>query len=107
MSNMALTYNEKKAVYEFANGTRIVQLTPAEVSFISHALERNNWAYEIDMEIESNEECIDFSAISREEFHDLCLEELESRWGNGWLNCDPDYQCIVFDVAQEQKIWRN
>lgn len=106
-TNMAFTWNMEQHVWEFANGTKIVKLTPAEVSFIDHALERNHWENEIDLEIDSNEDSLDFDEMPRDELLDLCMEELEDKWESGNLDNDPDYQSIVFEVAEDNGIWRD
>jgi hypothetical protein len=44
--------------------------------------------------------------MSRDEFIDLCLDELESKWENMTLDNEPDYEGVVFDVANENGVWR-
>ena len=104
--NMALTYNEQKALWEFASGTKIVCFTANELAFIYHAVERNGWKSEIEEEIDVSEENLVFDNISREEFVGLCIDELESKWENMTLDNDPDYEGVVFDVANENGVWR-
>ena len=104
-SNMSLSFNN--GVWEFVSENRTILLTPAEISFLAHSLERSAWEAEISLEIDSNEDNIDFSEVTKDELVDACLDELESKWELGTLNNEPDYQCVVFDVAQENGWWRD
>lgn len=103
---MTFTYNEKKTVWELVNGKKKVELTWAELGFIHHQMERNAWSAGIEDEIEESEDNLIFEDTTRDEFIDMCLDELESRWENMTLNNDPDYEGIVFDVANENGVWR-
>ncbi len=93
-------------VFTRANGERI-ELTPSEVSFIYHGMERINWRGNIENAIELCEECFDFDAMDQQEFIQMCMDELESRWENLRIDDGVDYDELVFDMAQENKIWRN
>lgn len=103
---MTLTYNEQKAVWEFINGEKKLELTGSELGFISHQVERNGWADCIESEIDQDEDNLIFENMSRDEFIDLCLDELESKWENMTLDNEPDYEGVVFDVANENGVWR-
>ena len=103
---MTLTYNEQKAVWEFVSGEKKVELTCSELVFIRHQMERNAWSAGIEFEIDESEDNLIFDETTRDEFLDLCLDELESKWENDTLNNEPDYEGIVFDVANENGVWR-
>lgn len=103
---MAFTWNMEQNVWEFANGTKIVKLTSEEVSFIEHALERNAWETGIEAEIDANDDYIVFDEMSRDDLVEACMDELESKWECETLSTDPDYEEIVFDVANENGMWR-
>lgn len=102
------SYGHFDCAYAFVrdNGERIL-FTPTEINFISHELERNDWRCNIEMEIESNIDSLHFDNMTEEEFTQECMNELESKWELGRLDNDPDYQCVVFDIAQENGIWRD
>lgn len=107
---MELKWIAEKACWKFINNEKPAHeifFSPEEISFIGHALERVGWKSNIDIEIDNNYDNIDFENMSRDEFMDLCMDELESKWECGMLNNEPDYQEIVFDVAQENGIWRD
>lgn len=106
-TKMELNYLPESAVYEFVTENRTILLTSVEISFLSHALEKNAWRAGIDFEIDSNEDNLDFGTMSREELIELCVDDLENRWECGYLNNEPDYQEVVFDMAQENGIWRD
>ena len=93
-------------IFERDNGEK-VRMSHAEIGFVSHQLERNSWGYGIDMEIESNYDSLNFDSMTEAEFKKECIDDLESKWELGRLDNEPDYQCVVFDVAQENGIWRN
>ena len=78
-----------------------------EINFIEYELEKLSWRSGMEDQIEYDEDDIDFSEISKEEFLDLCMEDLESRAENMTLGNDIDYGGIVFDVAQENGMWRD
>lgn len=61
----------------------------------------------IDTAIDDNDGSIDFCDVERDQFIELCMDEMESRWECGTMNNSPDYQEIVFDVALENGIWRD
>ena len=108
-NNMSLEWVADKACWRFFNGdapAREIFLSPAEISFIEHALEQNAWKAELEMEIDSNDDSLDFGEISKADFLDLCMDEMESKWECQTLFDNPDYQEIVFDVANENGIWR-
>ena len=106
-NKMALTWNTEKAIWEFTNDTRIVPLTANELSFIQHAVERNGWESGLDDAINDDEDNLDLDMMSRDELIELCMDELESKWECRTLDSDPDYAEILFDVAQENGIWRD
>lgn len=111
MSNMmSLEWIADKACWRFINRNnpaREVFFSPAEIGFIEHSLERNAWQSGIAEQVEYDEDNLDFSTITREEFIDMCDDELQNRWEICSDIGDPDYGGIVFDVAQENGIWRD
>ena len=102
-----MEYGWNGKFWVFKNGDKVVELTPVEVAFLEHAFERNTWEYEIEMEIDNEEDNINLDVMTREEFVNACIDDLESKYELGILENKPDYQCVVFDVAQEIGIWRN
>ena len=103
---MSLEWISEKALYRFSNGDREIFFTHAELSFIQHQMERSDWVVGIEEEIDESEDNLVFDDTTREQFVELCLDELESKWENYTLNNDPDYEGIVFDVANENGVWR-
>lgn len=103
---MKMKYNEQKAVWEFVHGNKKIELTCKEIGFIHHQMERNAWSEGIEYEINESEDNLIFDETTRDKFIGLCLDELESKWENMTLDNEPDYEGIVFDVANENGIWR-
>lgn len=103
--NMVMERNGYVFIKENGNHVR---LSVCEISFILHWFERSGWRDGFDAEIDNNEDSIDLTDISRKELIELCMDDLEFRWENGTLNdyC-PDYEGILFDIAQENGIWRD
>lgn len=110
MANMSLTWDDQKRVYRFFNGNapaREIFMTAEEVNFIEQSRKRERWSYDIENQIEYDEENLDFSETTRKEFIDLCFEEIDSNidiYGDDW---EPTIEDIVFDVANENGIWRD
>ena len=110
MANMSLTWDEQKRVYRFFNGNapaREIFMTAEEVNFIVESRKRERWRYDIENQIEYDEDNIDFSETTKEEFIALCFEEIDSNieiYGDDW---EPTIEDIVFDVANENGIWRD
>ena len=106
-ADMTLKYNDIENVWEFFNGAETIRLSAVQISFLSHEFERHGWEYGIEDEIDLCSDSIDFSEISREEFVDMCMDEMQSKWEIGYLNTEPDYEQVVFGVAEENGIWRD
>ena len=111
MANMSLTWDEQKRVYRFFNGNapaREIFMTAEEVNFIVQSRERERWGYDISDQIEYDEDNLDFSETTRNEFIDMCLEDIDARIEiYGVDNYEPDIEEIVFDVANDNGIWRD
>ena len=84
-----------------------VKFSYKEINFIEFELTKNNWRNGIDEQIDYDEENIDFTEHSREELIGWCVDEIESRWSNSLNFGEPDYGEILFDVAQENGVWRD
>lgn len=104
---MNLTWVAEKASWKFNNGERELFFSPEEISFIEHAMERVGWEASLEEQIDYDSDNLDFSSISRDEFVRLCVDEMQSRWENSDNYGEPDYGGIVFDIAQDNEIWRD
>lgn len=103
---MILEWLPEKVSYRFVSGDRELFFSQAEICFIQHQMERNAWAIGIESEIDESEDNLIFNDTTREEFIEMCLDELEYKWENETLNNEPDYEGVVFDVANENGVWR-
>jgi len=83
-----LTWDEMKAVEEF---------------FI-----KRKQRIKIEDQVGYDEDSLDFTGdISREDFIDLCMEDIESRREIYGADFEPDPADVVFDVAHDNEIWRD
>ena len=109
-NNMSMEWHDEKSAWRFFNGddpAREIWLTNEEANFIAMALKHDNWHYDIMNQCEYDEGNLDFSETTQEEFIGLCFEEIDSNieiYGDDW---EPDIEEIVFDVANENGIWRD
>lgn len=103
---MKFDVNGTRYAFTRSNG-EVVEFNPVEISFISHEIQKHHWRVELEYEVDSNIDNLDFSEMSKEELIDYCIDELERRWENDTLDAEPDYQEIIFDSAQENEIWRD
>lgn len=104
---MKLTYDDLgNSTFTRDNG-ETVQLSINELGFIAHAIEKNKWRYGMIDQIEYDEDNLDFSEISKEKLIDLCMDDIEFRYEIYSLGNDIDYGGILFDVAQENGMWRD
>ena len=92
-------------VFTRDNGEQI-ELSPLEINFVFHEMERCYWRGNIENAIECSYECLDFDVMDEDEFIQCCLDELNSKWECGTLDADPDFDKIVLDIAKENGIWR-
>ena len=93
-------------VFTRDNGEQI-EFTPVEIGFVFHEMERCYWRGNIENAIERCIEQFDFDKMDEDEFVQCCLDELESKWENDMLDDDPDFDEVVFEIAQDNGIWRN
>ena len=109
--NMSMTYDEQKAVWRFFNGeapAKEIFLTHQEAKFIAMSLKRDKWRYDLMDQTEYDSDNIDFSGeISEEKFIDLCMEEIDCNVDLYGDDYEPDIEEIVFDVANDNGIWRD
>ena len=109
-TNMSMEWYDDKAAWRFFNGdapAREIWLTNKEANFIAMALKHDRWRYDLMNQIVYDEDSLDFSKVTMQEFIDLCIEEIDSNieiYGDEW---EPDVEDIVFDVAHENEIWRD
>lgn len=114
---MKMEWHDSVAAWRFCNTDsdkpvcrpeREIWLTNEEAQFIAKALKRQQWRYDIENQIEYDEDNLDFSETSRNEFIDMCLEDIDARIEiYGVDNYEPNIEEIVFDVAQDNDIWRD
>lgn len=104
---MKFTTNENGMEFTRNNG-EVVKFDPLEVAFLAFEFQKLEWTSELEFEIDSNIDNLDFSKTSREEFLNDCLETLKFRWECNTIgNNSIDYQEIVFDEAEDAGIWRD
>lgn len=104
---MRMIWNESRNAWRFEDGANCFWLTNEEAHFIANTLKRQQWRYKIENQIEYDKDNLDFSETTQEEFVDLCFEEIDSNieiYGDDW---EPTIEDIVFDVANENGIWRD
>lgn len=88
-----------------------VKLSHYEMEFIDIERRKNVWRYGFDRQIHDDEDFLCFDEISREEFIEMCVEDVDverdlfGRANNPYK--EPEYADIVFNVAQENDIWRD
>ena len=80
-----------------------------EMKAIESFLRHRSWTAEIINQMEYDEDNLDFdSSEARQNFVNLCLEEIDSNLEiYGRDSYDPDIEQIVFDVAQNNGLWRD
>ena len=94
-----------KYIFTKQDGTQI-DLEWIEVNFIEKWLRHDSWRAKIHDAIDADADSYDFSEISREEFVNLCVDEMQSKYEAYELG-EPDYSEIAFSVAKENEIWRD
>lgn len=102
---MNLVSDEKGFTFTRESGEE-VKFSYKEVNFIEHELTKNNWRNGIDEQIDYDEENIDFTEHSRDELINWCVDELESKFENSYDFGEPDYAEILFDIAQDNGMWK-
>jgi hypothetical protein len=104
---MQLKVNGNKYVFTRENG-EVVEFNHLEIAFLAFEFRKMEWIVELECEIDSNIDNLDFSQMSREEFLEDCLETLKFRWECNTIgNNSIDYQEIVVDEAEDSGIWRD
>ncbi len=102
---MRLTQTQNGYMFTKEDGTT-VGFTFDEIKFIQDELETELWRSKLEDQIDINSENLDYiSSISPDEFFDLCmgaLVEKKALYGDDFV---PDYEEVVFDVAQENGVW--
>lgn len=92
----------------YVNGDTEYTFSYQDIEFLSHAMERHKWANGIDDAIEDQMDFLNFNTVNKEQFVDMCLDEIESLWE--LRDCiewaDPDYFDIVYGVAKMNEMWR-
>lgn len=89
-------------------GTMLV-LNWDEMKAIESFLRHRSWTAEILNQMEYDEDNLDlFGSEDQQNFVNLCLEEIDSNLEiYGGDSYDPDIEQIVFDVAQNNGLWRD
>ena len=80
-TNMSMEWYDDKAAWRFFNGdapAREIWLTNKEANFIAMALKHDRWRYDLMNQIVYDEDSLDFSKVTMQEFIDLCIEEIDS-----------------------------
>lgn len=101
---MELTYMEN-GYYQLNSENRTVLLTYGECKCIVDYFRRLGWRGMLNAAIDNDEDHYDFSKISREEFLDMCIEEIQWKYDAGTLH-EPEYDDIVFDMAEGNGVWK-
>jgi len=86
-------------------GRLLNQLTYNECQCIAEYFRHSEWRGNLEEAIDEDPDQYDFSKISRDEFLDLCIEEMQRQYENCSLG-EPDYSDIVFSTAEENDIWK-
>ena len=102
---MKLTQTQTGYTFQKEDGTE-VELTYREINFLDYELTKADWKNGIEDEIDEEEENIDFDIMNRDELIKLCMADLEEKYEDGMLDDAPDYESILFDVAQENGVWK-
>ena len=96
-----------KYVLNRPDGTTL-DLNWDEMKAIESFLRHRSWTTEILNQMDFDEDNLDLdTSESRQKFVDLCLDEIGCNleiYGEDYY--EPDIEKIVFDVAQENGIWR-
>ena len=103
---MKLTYMGNRE-YELRddNGRLLETLTHEECYCIAEYFRHQEWRGNLEDAIDDDEDRYDFSRISRDEFLDMCVDEMQRMYEECLLG-EPDYYDIVFGVAEDNEIWK-
>lgn len=82
-------------------------LTSAEIYELQSHFRKLDWRSSIEERIDMDEEYLDFSKMSREEFVEECLAEAEEKWEYYFEFGEETLNDIVYEKAQELEIWRD
>ena len=63
------------------------------------------WQNCIDDAIVSNEDYLDFSVMSMEEFKKECINYITFYFDNDMISLEPNYNDIVIDTAKSYEMW--
>ncbi len=63
------------------------------------------WQNCIDDAIVSNEDYLDFSVMSIEEFKEECINYITFYFDNDMISLEPNYNDIVIDIAKSYEMW--
>ena len=88
---------------------KVVAMTWKEYNFLQQEMEKNKFRNKIaeQVDFEEEEDNLDFSRLTKEEFIDMCMDDAMSKYecyGDSFEDIDPSD--IVFDIAQEQAVWK-
>lgn len=84
-----------------------VELSGAEMQMIQTYLRQNGWRSEVEEWIDMESDCYDFSEMTREEFVEEVLSELEDRWQNGFCFGESTVKDTTYETAKDNGIWRD
>ena len=87
------------------SGRLLNVLTHEECNCIAEYFRHSEWRGNLEEAIDEDEDQYDFSEISREEFLDMCIEDMQEKYECCSLG-EPDYADIVFGVAEDNGIWK-
>lgn len=91
--------------YELNSDTRSIILDHSECYCIAEYFRHSEWRGNLEDAIDEDESQYDFDKISRDEFLDMCIEEMQRKYEECLLG-EPDYADVVFSVAEENGIWK-
>lgn len=63
------------------------------------------WQNFIDDAIVSNEDYLDFSVMSMDEFKEECINLITYYFDNDMIGLEPNYNDIVIDTAKSYEMW--
>lgn len=84
-----------------------VTLSPQELSLIDEYRQTVLWRYGVEDQIAQDEDNLCFDRISKEEFIEMCLEDIISGFMSDNPYAEPEYDSVVFDMAQSEEMWRD
>lgn len=87
------------------HGRLLNLLTHEECVCIVDYFRHSEWRGNLEEAIDKDPDQYDFSNISRDEFLDLCIEEMQRQYENCSLG-EPDYSDIVFSTAEDNGVWK-